>query len=231
MSTEYYAPISGYDPVNVAVEVAASPLMPLLIEQKTCGVPRGQGGELVVNPVSRVRYEIRSLKDHPRYKTLVAPVSAEASGDDGRSELVRVELDAQNAEMPDTLELIAEYAVDLKFGVTAFARGAASPPEALALCSTTPGTDVYHCPIPMPPDAYKKLAGAAHEGAAPELLRALQVRLAVRSRAPDRDADLGTGPDGRKYRFRIDLPGSPVPKFARLRTLYAEKYLRNQEQP
>ena len=133
--------------------------------------------------------------------------------------------------MPATLERIAEYAVDLKFGATAFTRGAASPPEALALCSTTPGTDVYHCPIPMPPDAYKKLAGAAHEGAAPELLRALQVRLAVRSRAPDRDADLGTGPDGRKYRFRIDLPGSPVPKFARLRTLYAEKYLRNQEQP
>jgi hypothetical protein len=231
-STEYYALIAGYDPITKSLQVSASPLMPWKPGFGTCGLG-GLGTLLTVNPVSRVRYEIRSLKGHERYKELVKPLSSEASGDDGRSELVRVELDGEGEEIPESLELIAEYAVDLKFGLTAFTRGSqypAAPPE-LDACSTSPGTDVYHCPIPMTPEAYAKLAGSVKDGALPELVRALQIRLATRSRAPDRDADLGAGPDGRKYRFKITLPGAPTPTFARMRTLYAEKYLRSQESP
>jgi type II secretory pathway pseudopilin PulG len=228
-SSEYYALIAGYDPLAMSVQVSASPLMPWKPGFGTCGVG-GLGTLLTVNPVSRVRYEIRSLKDHERYKELVKPLSSEASGDDGRTELVRVELDGEGEEIPASLELIAEYAVDLKFGLTAFTRGAPVPAE-LSACSTSPGTDVYHCPIPMTPEAYAKLAGSVKDGALPELVRAVQIRLATRSRAPDRDADLGAGPDGRKYRFKITLPGTPAPKFARMRTLYAEKYLRSQESP
>ncbi len=225
---EYYGIISGFDPLNMAVQVAASPLMPNKLGVQTCGLGLGSDTGGVVNPVSRVRYEIRSLANHPTYKNLVAAVSAEASGDAGRSELVRVELDANDGEMPDSLELVAEYAVDLKFGLTVFAQGTI-PPSELSACATLPGTDVYTCPIPMPPQVYAAVAGPVTGGARPELIRSIQVRLATRARAPDRDADLGAGPDGRKYRFKIDLPGTPVPKFARMRTIYAEKYLRNQE--
>jgi prepilin-type N-terminal cleavage/methylation domain-containing protein len=227
---EYYGVISGFDLLNVAVQVSASPLMPNKLGVLTCGLGLGSDIGGVVNPVSRVRYEIRSLAGHPTYKNLVAAVSTDASGDAGRSELVRVELDENDVEIPNTLELIAEYAVDLKFGITAFTRGQIAPAE-LSACSSLPGTDVHSCPIPMPPQVYAALAGPVTGAARPELIRSIQVRLATRARAPDRDADLGSGPDGRKYRFQISLPGSPVRKFARMRTIYAEKYLRNQEHP
>jgi prepilin-type N-terminal cleavage/methylation domain-containing protein len=225
---EYYGIISGFDPLNVAVQVAASPLMPNKLGVFTCGLGLGSDTGGVVNPVSRVRYDIRSLANHPTYKKLVEAVSTDATGDAGRSELVRVELDADDNEIPETIELVAEYAVDLKFGLTAFGRGAL-PPSELSACSTVPGTDVYNCPIPMAPQVYTALAGPVTGGARPELIRSIQVRLATRARAPDRESDLGAGPDGRKYRFKLDLPGTPVPKFARMRTIYAEKYLRNQE--
>jgi hypothetical protein len=227
---EYYGIISGYDPLNVAVQVAASPLMPNKLGVFTCGLGLGSDTGGIVNPVSRVRYDIRSLAAHPTYKNLVAAVSTDASGDAGRSELVRVEVDVNDNELPDTLELVAEYAVDLKFGLTVFARDAL-PPSELSACSSLPGTDVYTCPIPMPPQVYTAVAGPVMGGARPELIRSIQVRLATRARAPDRASDLGSGPDGRKYRFQLNLPGTPVPKFARMRTIYAEKYLRNQEGP
>ncbi|NUQ74337.1 MAG: prepilin-type N-terminal cleavage/methylation domain-containing protein [Polyangiaceae bacterium] len=228
LAHEYYGVISGYDAVNAAVQVASSPLMPNKLGMFTCGLGLGSNTGGLVSPVSRVRYDIRSLAAHPTYKTLVAAVSADASGDAGRSELVRVELDPDDNEIPDTLELVAEYAVDLKFGLTVFTRDKIAPSD-LNACSSVPGTDVYNCPIPMAPQVYTAVAGPVTGGAQPELIRAIQVRLATRARAPDRESDLGGGPDGRKYRFQISLPGTPVPKFARMRTIYGEKFLRNQE--
>ena len=71
------------------------------------------------NVVNWIRYEIRDLQKNPptAYKALFA-ASATAPGDQTRRELVRVELDHDGKEMADSLELVAEYAVDLKFGLT-----------------------------------------------------------------------------------------------------------------
>ena len=71
------------------------------------------------NVVNIIRYEIRNLKAAalPQYAPLFA-ASATAPGDTSRLELVRVEVDVNGNEMADTLELVAEYAVDLRFGLT-----------------------------------------------------------------------------------------------------------------
>lgn len=227
--TELYGVIAGFDPGAASIQVGASPLMPSNSAQRTCGIP-GFGVGMTANAISRVRYDIRSLTGHARYGTLVAPISASLSGDDGRTELVRVELDEDDNELPDTLELIAEYAVDLKFGIS-FTTVGAPLPDGAATCSSDPTGSYHHCPIPMSPDIYASVAGPITGGARPDLIRSVRIRLATRARAPDRDTDLGAGTDGRKYRFRIDLPGVPAPAFARMRTIYAEKHLRNQGAP
>jgi hypothetical protein len=60
----------------------------------------------------------------------------------------------------------------------------------------------------------------------PQRVRAVQVRLSVRSRAPDRDSDITPPTDGRRSRF---LVGSTLsPPYARVRTNYANVALPNQ---
>lgn len=226
---EYYAEISGTDEQQLAIYTSASPYMPQASDSG-CGLGNAFHIGFVANPVTRIRYDIRSLKNNNTYKPVVDSINPGVTGDDQRSELIRVELQSNGNEDPNTLELISEYAVDLKFGLSAFT-GNSPAPTALTTgnCQSALGGTQYACPIPMSADVYSQLSGAITNGASPELLRSVQVRLVTRSRAPDRETDLGTGPDGRKYRFRIDLPGFPAPKFTRLRTVYAEKYLRNQE--
>ncbi len=77
-----------------------------------------------MNVVSRVRYDIRSAVGKPRPTTSrSARHGGAVTGDNGRTELVRVELDENDLELPGTLELIAEYAVDLKFGISVATEG------------------------------------------------------------------------------------------------------------
>ncbi|HVY44677.1 MAG TPA: prepilin-type N-terminal cleavage/methylation domain-containing protein, partial [Minicystis sp.] len=111
--------VTGTPPVDVAVFLAPNPAL-ILGGGGQCAIA-GLGGEgaWTANPVSRVRYDLRSLVGDIRYGQLVAPVSAPMSGDQGRTELVRVELDQDDNEIPGTLEVVAEYAVDLKFGIRA----------------------------------------------------------------------------------------------------------------
>lgn len=226
---EYYAEITGTDEQQLSVSTAPSPYMPQSADSG-CGLGNSFHVGFVANPVTRIRYDIRSLKNNAAYNAIVKPVNPEVTGDNQRSELVRVELQANGDEIADTIELVSEYTVDLKFGLTAFTANTAAPTSlTTGACQSALGGTQYACPIPMPADVYTQLSGPLGNGASPELIRSVQVRLVTRSRAPDRETDLGTGPDGRKYRFRIDLPGFPAPKFTRLRTVYAEKYLRNQE--
>jgi prepilin-type N-terminal cleavage/methylation domain-containing protein len=168
--------------------------------------PRGYSGDCngcSVNTVSVIRYELQSLQGNAQYGALVAPVAAGATGDGGRTELTRVELDKDGNPMADSLELVSEFAVDLKFGV--------STVDPL----TTAVTDL---PIADP-------ANPLVYAALPERIRSVHVRFSTRARAPDREVDLPHGPDGRRNRFRLPIPGKVT--FARMRTLYTEVGLQN----
>ncbi|MCC6552916.1 MAG: prepilin-type N-terminal cleavage/methylation domain-containing protein [Polyangiaceae bacterium] len=223
--------VAGDPPLEAVVHLAPSPALPPR-GGGDCGLGLGANVGGLASPVSRIRYDIRSLAGHDRYGDLVAPISPAVTGDAGRTELVRVELDADDQEMPDTLELVAEYAVDLKFGLS------------VASAVANPAIDpvVSRRPIAVPDDGeIYNTAAEVTDGGRPERIRSIQVRLSTRARAPDREADLGDEADGRRRRFLLPgivpgvdplndtpPPGAP-PVYARLRTFYADVALPNNQ--
>ena len=203
------------------VQLASTPSIPVR-PGSACGMiaPPTCGGGLLVSVITRARYDIRSLvgaTGSPYAGLVTAPAGVAAiTGDAGRMELVRVELDAANAEIASTLELVAEYAVDMRFGITVASRiqnDNYNPPH------TTYGIgDANLYPIADDP--------AAGPTATPQRIRAVQLRLAARTRAPDRSTDLPTGNDGRRLHFLVD--GALAPPYARVRTGYTNVALVNQ---
>jgi hypothetical protein len=192
----------------VKVTITAPPALPRKVANSTCGLLANSRGTFV-SVLSRVRYDLRSLKNHAVYGPLVASVPGTPdalSGDDGRTELVRVELNNDDSEDAASLELVSEYAVDLKFGVTK------GPAEGAATF--------------FDPKALTNLGfGDAAVATTPELVRAVQVRLSTRTRAPDRDTPLTSG--ARPYRFAVKA--APLnPRFARMRTLFTTVNLGSQ---
>ncbi|WP_437561025.1 PilW family protein [Sorangium sp. So ce542] len=215
--------VQGDPPNLIAITLKPSPGLPMLSGLGRCGVtPGGATGDAGwVNVVNRVRYNIRSLvgKETP-YAPLVAPIAAAQTGDDGRTELVRVELDDENNEIPETLELIAEYAVDLKFGISA-AEESADPTV------TDPFITRYPIMATDNAEVYNIAASNDQSNAAPQRVRSVQVRLSTRTRAPDRDVGYPERSDGRRLRFLIPgILGDTT--YARMRTLYADIALPNQ---
>ncbi|KYF86154.1 hypothetical protein BE17_39185 [Sorangium cellulosum] len=230
-----YAVIDRLEPGNL-VYLKSPPGVTTLATVPDCGLPL-TGGNAWVSVISRVRYDIRSLVGKPTsYAPLVAPITPALTGDNGRTELVRVELDDQDQEIPETLEVIAEYAVDLKFGISAVQ---ADP----VLQKSDPQIRRY--PITATDNASVYTIAAANDqpGARPQDVRSVQIRLSTRTRAPDRDVGFPMGPDGRRLRFLIPgivagvntltdtVPAGASPVFARMRTLYADVALPNQAEP
>jgi prepilin-type N-terminal cleavage/methylation domain-containing protein len=196
---------AGAETVRITLE--ASPSIPLKTQTTTCGLGEGANRGVFVSVVSRVLYDLRSLRTDVNYATLVAPnpTTAPITGEDFRTELVRVELAPNDAEIAGTLELVAELAVDLKLGVTkAPITGSAT---AFNPQMTTFGFD--------DPEVMTT----------PERVRAVQVRLSTRARIPDRENPLSAS--GHNYRFAVLQP--PIrERFTRLRTLHATVALPNQ---
>lgn len=208
----------------VDVTLAATPAIPT-VPASPCGLHGYETGA-VLSVVYRVRYEIASMAGDPNYGPIVAPVNATLTGDALRTELIRTELDENDTPMQPggtvPPELVAEYAVDLKFGVEI-----ATMDPVTNLITTT------RHPIATPEDAtiYATASDVLNAGGTPQFVRSVQMRLATRARAPDRtnnlDIDLGQNPDGRLGRFQLTgVTGGP--QFARVRTLYTDVYLPNQ---
>jgi prepilin-type N-terminal cleavage/methylation domain-containing protein len=201
---------------SVAIILKANPPIAFKKDKDaTCGV-EGFGVGMLANVVNTMRYEIRDLKalDLPQFRPLFG-TSATAPGDERRFELVRVELDATGNEMPDSLELVAEYAVDLRFGLTV---------------STVPGTDPVLAEYPIGhPSVHNVAFDVATNPATPgpERIRAVRARLAVRSREADRAAAVPpppNGPPGALFRYSMGGDGGV---FARARSLTADIQLPN----
>lgn len=211
------------------VQLAATIALPAKPASR-CGLPQLPqcGGGLQVSVVSRARYRIESLvtgitayAGNP-YEGMVTLSSLEAvTKDSGRTELTRVELDAEGAPIPGTLELVAEYAVDMRFGITV------SPQ--IGVDNYEPSLTAY--PITNPPDThiYLDYGGDVSGGSArPQDIRSVLIRLSTRSRAPDREGRLlpNPGADGRRLHFKID--DNLRPGWARMRTAYFNVALPNQ---
>ncbi len=183
-----------------------------------CGVSERTSG--TVNTINFIEYSIRSLSGNSSFAALFAPSGLNLPGESTRTELVRQELlpDDATAAFEDTLELIAEYAVDLQFGGTV---GLGAGGTITSLDSHGPGSseigDV------LAPDGT----------GSPQRARSIRARLSVRSREADRPSNasaderaaLGLSRNG-VYRFGVGASGAAP--FARVRTLQADIALDNQ---
>jgi hypothetical protein len=205
---------------NFKVDSAGTPVITLKQEPAitfkrgggVCGV-EGLGIGMQANVINWVRYELRDLAADPGGYKPIFDKSA-APGEEGRLELVRVELDADGNEMDGTLELVAEYAVDLKFGLTVvsgFPNGPSDPDLKRveygdsAIAGTWAGDVSKNPGVP-----------------GPERIRSVRARLVVRSREADR-AETIAAPAGNIYRYQLGPDGG----FARTRTITADIQLPN----
>jgi hypothetical protein len=166
--------------------------------------------------ISRIRYEVKSVVNDVAFADYVQPLNP-VTGDDTRTELIRTELMPDDTVMPGTTELITEFAIGMRFGLSA-----------LAITSQPDNPTVERFPIldPNPNLQVFAIAGAADDVASrPEAIRSVQVRLSTRSRAPDRPTTL-PGQPGKPYRFFIST-AKGADKFARVRNLEREFNLIN----
>jgi hypothetical protein len=178
-----------------------------------------------VSVVNIVRYELRHVDGttNPEFGPLFANTATTEMGawEQGRTELVREELRA-DSDLPgeaiaNTTEIVAEYAVDLKFGLTAVTAVTGTEPTQLASYAEGDATNIKRFAADL----------ASTPTATPELIRALRVRLSVRSAVPDRANGIvgGTGtPIPQGAFFRMNLGSN---RFARVRTLQTDVALPN----
>jgi len=210
---------------KVSITLSAATPIPQVRTPGDCGCI-GLCTGAVVNPVSRVLYDLRriDLTNYPGYAALYSPALHDVSAyhrslnEAMRTDLVRVELDASDAEIAGTLELVAEYAVDLKFGLTR--EIPQSPPVPVPVLERLAFDDA----------AVYTTAGPVTAGGTPENIRSVQVRLSTRAARQDRDADIGViNSDGGRLRYSLGPTSAtnPVRGFARMRTLITEVALMN----
>ncbi len=168
-----------------------------------CGF-RGFSTGASINVVNFVRYELRSMISETAYASLfTASASAGLPYEAKRVELIRYELTPAGAEIASTREIVAEYAVDLRFALKQ-ANSAIDP----TLIEPAPDTFT---------SAY----------ASTQLLRGAHVRFSVRSREADRQAPVSGMPAGDLYRIGLGSAGDAP--YARVRTFQADIPLRNLE--
>lgn len=193
--------------------------------QGSCGANIiGSGaGEGTINVVNFIHYDLRNLSTNAQtpqapldYASLYSQ-SAAGPGEAERTELVRVEQDVTGTPLNGTEQLVAEYAVDLSFQITAVTaiNGCCDPQVSLI----APGSA----------DFARFTGPVALGNNQPELIRTVRIRLGVRSRESDRGAGIGATPPATQglFRFNLGAVAGPEP-FARVRTFQADVVLNNQ---
>lgn len=197
---------------NPTITLAAAPPVQFRASSlERCGV-RGHGNDFV-NPVTFIRYDIRSLRTgHPELQKMYA---GGPSYESGRRELVREEVDVDGNADASTLELIAEYVVDLDFSLF------------VAQSDTDPLVRLSGAAVPP----YTGDVEALPTNNGPQLIRALHTWLSVRSQEADRTSQVDfptTSPGPNLLRISVHPTDATQPPFARVRTLQATIPLPNQ---
>jgi Tfp pilus assembly protein PilW len=198
---------------NPSITLAAAPAVQFRADSDgRCGV-RGHGNDFV-NAVDIVRYDLRNLNT-TAYASMSGMFRGGPSYETTRRELVRVEQDVTGSEIASTLELVAQYAVDLNFSLLVAANTAASLTRRADANVATYAGDVR----------------GLTAGNGPQLIRAVHAWLSVRSQEADRTTGLAltstaTGPN--LLRISLDPSSATRPPFARVRTLQSTIPLPNQ---
>jgi hypothetical protein len=206
---QYYGIINGINVQNPGQPIVQLALAPVIQQQgnnRLCGIDQCTG--CVINVVNFIQYDVRRLQGtgyDPLYDNT-------AAFDSTRVELVRTELaPATGAQLAGTTpELVAQYAVDLKFGLVVDGRTAGPQP---ALSTIPPGNQ------------------GVTNWTQPGRIRGVRVRLSVRTRDADREVDITEDDQDElglsRGLYRVGLGTDGAGPFARVRTLQADVMLNN----
>jgi hypothetical protein len=219
-----YAVASGFawdSSTTARLSLTATPALPSKAAGSVCGYA-GMGIGTLVNPVSRVRYDLRAVDPnvYPQYAGLFVKAGL-ADASDGAA--IHVAADAAPRTELVRVELVSEYAVDLKFGLTL-----AEPP-------VSPGTTpTLHRYLFGDDNVYTVAGAPGAVGSTPERIRSVQIRLSVRAAASDRKQSITPLDDGGIptargiYSFDLGTDGHNNKRgFARVRALVADVALPN----
>jgi prepilin-type N-terminal cleavage/methylation domain-containing protein len=186
-----------------------------------CGA--SEGGKVTISPIHRVRWALTASPAALESDPNVEPVG-------NKFDLTRQLLDWAGADV-GTAEIVAEYGVDLKFGVTAWdpAQAAANQPplRVYEMDSDTGSGDIDK--------ATKNASGTSAGTLGPQHIRSVRFRFATRTSVADRTGDIQIGPargaSVPPYISRYCLEDKDLAqckKWARVRTVVSEVALHNQ---
>jgi len=208
---------------NTAAAAATSPVInyvaaaPLIAKAggSSCGI-RGLGADLLVNPVNIIQYRLGTLASVAGYAGIYATSGAESAWP--RLDLLREQLDPRAAiAAPISQELVAEFAVDFKVGVQAVTN------TTTMVTSFYQAGDTEFAAYTGPSTA----TASTDPNKGPHMIRALRPRLAVRSRAPDRQANVQGGAGLYRVPLNAATGGAGPGDYARVRTLQSLIMTRN----
>ena len=202
----------------------------------TVGGLNGYGSGAQVNPVQIVRWEILPATSEPaQYQNspLAGQPLTPTVADPTKYDLVRSYVDAVTGKsIPSTVEVVAEYAVDLSFAFSVDQGLSNQQPNIVTFpfgLAAGTGSSLWAQNTAIVPPVLGQQLG-------PEKIRSVRVRLATRASEPDRTLTVAVpnSTGGFMYRYCVQLDGCPPPnnagvqEFARARTVTTEVSLPNQ---
>jgi prepilin-type N-terminal cleavage/methylation domain-containing protein len=206
------------------------------------GISGFAAGKAWVNPVQLVRWEITSTAqeaiNQPQLATALGNVVQTGQLDPNKYDLMRSYVDASTgAVIPQTSEIVAEYAVDLDFAFTVDSSLVGPTKPNLVTYPFDDGNSLLWAP-----DLSKitSLTATPPVNMGPQRIRSVRARLVTRAALPDRTVNVAVlnqyGTEEYMYRYCVGLPGQAAPncatndgslKWARTRTVTTEVALPN----
>jgi hypothetical protein len=193
------------------------------------GVAGLGAGKVIVSPVEIVHWQILQASAVPAAGSNGYGVTAPGSADPNEYVLTRQYVDAiSNNPDPNTMEVVSEYAVDLKFAFTV---------DSQVPYNNPPGAYVINPLLYLQLDSITNQAWAydvstviPYSQQGPQRIRSVRVRTAIRTAAADRIVNVTPVPNtGQPYMFRYFIPGAANGlEWARVRTGVTETALPNQ---
>ncbi|HEY4014372.1 MAG TPA: prepilin-type N-terminal cleavage/methylation domain-containing protein [Polyangiaceae bacterium] len=208
------------DPTNTPVRTSQ-------VTKTMGGVSSMPGGRAWVNPVQIVRWELIDVADEPaQYATLGRQALVAGVADPQKYDLVRTYVNAQGNRIDATMEVIAEYAVDLNFAFS-IDKGTQSAP----VMATYPFDDLNDNAAAA---ADVSTVATTH----PQQIRTVRARLVTRAAQADRTLNIpvtnypvGSVTQAFMYRYCLTAPcatNDGTLRWARTRTITTEVSVPNQ---
>ncbi|MDB4939004.1 MAG: hypothetical protein JWP87_5976 [Labilithrix sp.] len=193
-----------------------SPVLKPTEDQSTCGASEQE--EVTINPIHTVRWYIGQTST-----PLAADPNVDAAGN--KFDLYREIRDADGAVVTPLggPQVVAEYAVDLKFGISVDDAASVPPPANHRIFDMDTNSATVQTWT-------KDASGTLPGGPGPQRVRSVRFRIATRAAIADRQDPLPTVlPTPPQYISRYCVENtSPCKKFARVRTIMSEVALINQ---